>query len=400
LILAAFSMGSALAADDTENAGIVAALGLSAADGKTTLAAGAGKIEAELLSTDAVNLAGATIAGLVNRTLELKNNPGAQVIALLKDEPLDVSAVESVRANLAYLIIKMPDPDKGCALRVAPDPKAPGLTFESLFPKVALKDLPAAVATSTSVAAIETSVGERLLLAAVAINSHAVIKIGTDREDAVDWARPDFASATSPRAFSIPSDAQVDLSKSEIWGQYAQLVRANSDYERCKDSAADNGLWEQYSSYIKYLNAVPEKSTTSNLMAAIRLEAVFPKVSLIEHLRADAAKELPRPAWLQLRLFIENTGGTSFAKSSIWYTLGFPGAATVSSGLVVSFRLVEPSGNPILSGIVRCAEKPRNMRSVARNMRPIISSKEGCAYVATPIDDPSQSKLASTPPTS
>ena len=70
---------------------------------------------------------------------------------------------------------------------------------------------------------------------------------------------------------------------------------------------------------------------------------------------------------LILRTTIEQQGGTSITRSGILYTLGFPGAAQISAGLIASYRLVEPdTGQAKAAGFVLCVVKPVNIGRVAR----------------------------------
>ena len=95
-----------------------------------------------------------------------------------------------------------------------------------------------------------------------------------------------------------------------------------------------------------------------------------------------------------LRLAVEQTGGTAITRGNIWYTLGFPGAATVSSGLLTSYRLVDPgTGVTHSAGFVRCVIAPVSMGNVhlvvnqeAQNEfnRNKLRGKTYCSYIATP----------------
>jgi hypothetical protein len=252
------------------------------------------------------------------------------------------------------------------------------------------KDAVAAVATSTAIEKIDVSVGERALLATIVLNTGALTKQPPADKFPIDWNKPEFIDLvqgkerTKPN-FVIPGEAQVDLDTSKVWNNYVRLVNSLSVIEKCKDKDGMKGLASDITAYIAILNATGEKTPVSPLMTAIRMDAIVPGEYSV-FTKAVKNGEAPEKLYI-LRVYVENSGGTSFAKSSIWYTLGFPGAATVSSGLVVSFRLVDPaSASTLLTGIVRCAEKPRNMRSVARQSGggSAASSIEGCAYISTP----------------
>lgn len=85
----------ALAEDDTAKTGLIAALGIEAASGKTTIAGGAGAIEAGLLSSDAMLRAGAIIASITNEAAG-----GGNVLVVSRDQQVSLAMVRVVQDRI------------------------------------------------------------------------------------------------------------------------------------------------------------------------------------------------------------------------------------------------------------------------------------------------------------
>ena len=84
-----------------------------------------------------------------------------------------------------------------------------------------------------------------------------------------------------------------------------------------------------------------------------------------------------------LRVAAEQVGGTAISRSGVLYTLGFPGAAVISTGVLVSFRLVDPrSGEVVCIGIVRCAVPQTRFGRV----RDVVLRARGCDRMLVPLE--------------
>jgi hypothetical protein len=78
-----------------------------------------------------------------------------------------------------------------------------------------------------------------------------------------------------------------------------------------------------------------------------------------------------------LRIAIEQIGGTSIARSGVLYTFGWPNAATVSAGLLVSFRLIDPAKPGTMTvGEIRCLTPQVNIKKVRDMLRQDTKSAE------------------------
>ena len=91
---------------------------------------------------------------------------------------------------------------------------------------------------------------------------------------------------------------------------------------------------------------------------------------------------------LVLRVAVEQTGGTAITRSNIFYTLGWPGAATVSAGFLASFRLTDPvKGTALLAGFVRCAVTPTRFQDVrkivAADQQQLLEAAVSCSVITT-----------------
>ncbi len=83
--------------------------------------------------------------------------------------------------------------------------------------------------------------------------------------------------------------------------------------------------------------------------------------------RLPVAAQLPTTCHQSLALVLyaamEAHGGTSIARSNVWYTSGFSRAAVVTSGPKASFTLRNPAtGSILITGIVRCMTSPTSYR--------------------------------------
>lgn len=101
-----------------------------------------------------------------------------------------------------------------------------------------------------------------------------------------------------------------------------------------------------------------------SLLASEKAEPAFLAYARWESFAKDQPGHL---APYILNVTMDAHGGTSITRSNVWYSLGFPNAAVITSGLKASFALSDPeSGNILASGVVRCATRPENYRKVRK----------------------------------
>lgn len=356
----------ALAADDTEEVGLLAALGLSGADGKTTLGAGAGAIEASLLNSDSVNEAGAIVAGLVNN--ELGSSPNERVLVLTSAEIVNLANLRMMRSRLRQLSQHV------AGLRCQTGTIKLNVQMESVLSglptTVTLADVAGLLATSTTYAAVTITVSDRLLLNSLLLNAPLSVQSDQDDGGPATWQVPRWDRNAPGRhaVFVIPTESQGS-EDSSLYRDYHTLLNHLGPLRACPDKSDVKAALAIIDPYLTSLNAVSADNQVSALARAMQL---------------DTAISTERATTI-LRLAVEAQGGTTATRSSIWYTLGFPGAATVSSGMLISFRLINPvNGETRLAGMVRCAERPRNIRSVARIAHEGTVPGPRCTFVAGP----------------
>ncbi|MCJ2182723.1 hypothetical protein MTR62_08470 [Novosphingobium sp. 1949] len=346
--------------DEVEKVGIAAAFGLTAADGKTALGAGAGAIEAALLETDAINQAGAIIAALVK-----DHGATANILLLTSSETVNAATYFAVKRRLEAVSefvastkmckdpaakADIPGGDDKFAALLGKKLKLPGGTIVS--PSVA--DIIPAVATSTSFAPVSLSVEDRALTGAILLNKGAKLKVSakaSDRVGPVRWQSATFGpSETQAVAFRLPAEMQGDPRASALLQSYDRMLRGADALRHCAEDAKAKAAVSAADALAVSLNAVTDKAPVAPLALAVQQEGLYDSGGV-----------------KILRVSIEQSGGTSRTRSGLIYTFGVPGAAVVSAGLVVSFRLIDTAaGITSLAGVVRCGVAPRKMGSVAR----------------------------------
>ena len=360
--IAALSAASpGIAADDTTNAGIIAGLGLGAAGGKTTASGGSGAIEAGILGSDAVLQTGGIIAGITNEAAA-----GRPVLVLAQDESVNLNQPDVVFERLAAATALFNA--KCSATRVKPpaaeNPDAEPF-LKSLGPLLP-KDVIAATAVDTSISPITLSVADRMLIDAVLIRADATPVspvAGWSKAAPVLPARDGAKLAT----FVIPADVtMVRLKGSEVYRRYKALLDLSSKWRRdgCDTTEAKAALTTA-DALVTSLNAPGEKGAPSALVNAVQLEQARGTNTLV------------------LRVAVEQAGGTLLTRSGVIYSLGFPGAAVVSSGLLTSFRLSDPATGTIVAlGVVRCFLPPSRLRKVRDAVDDARSAPMSCSYQA------------------
>lgn len=383
----------ALADDDTEKVGLAAALGLTAADGKTTLGEGAGAIEAALLETDAINQAGAIIAALA------QTKRTGNILLVTKGEAINAAAYAAIKRRITALtgyMANTPCPPPPAAVRTNTKKKdknnnemngalpLDGSEEEEKDSKtrtgLSVADIVPALATSTSFSSIALTVEDRAILSAILLNRNAMLKSGATPSIPARWQAADLTAradsdVASNITFIIPSELQGDPANSQILNAYNNMLKEADSKRYC--SGRDEKVKAAISAveaYAQSLNAVADKAPVAPLSLAIQQEKLY---------QTSAPKIL--------RVSVEQSGGTSRTSSGIWYTLGFPNAAKVSAGLIVSFRLIDTrSGTTESAGIVRCALPYAGLRSIKHFAKPELETgeqgvpprKATCSYIA------------------
>jgi len=359
-------------ADDTTT-GVLAGLGLTAATGKTTLGDGAGGIEASVLGSDAFLQAGAVIAAIVNgETAKDQANGRRRVLLLAHDDAVNLNQPDVVLQQIAsvkrlYEAIHCP---------LIPKPSKDGSQNQMVELRTILKpsDVVGAAVTDTAISALKLTADDRMLISSVILNQASI-----DGLKVADWAMPKLPDPKHPTP--VPLSVAHQRSASTIYVLPADLVEAPLSGKVLDAYNELLGLEQKVG--CATAEATAAVKATDALITSLNTNAdkgiVTPLVSAIQN---EAIRS--NDAWL-LRVAIEQVGGTSITHSGVIYTLGFPGAVTVSSGLLVTFRLTDPSSGEIKAmGMVRCALPPTQLQA-AHDIVLKPGREMACSYQATAV---------------
>ena len=156
-----------------------------------------------------------------------------------------------------------------------------------------------------------------------------------------------FAKADND-GFAVLNERQaVDPGHNHAFDQLRKLQTWTDTNRKC-DSDSFKAMLSTIDQFVSSITAA-DKGTPAIVTAA--------------ELAPNGFNDLP----LILRVAIDDRGGTTVTRSSIWYSLGWPGAAVITSGLKVSFRLSDPrDGTNLTTGQVRCATRPISYRDVGK----------------------------------
>ena len=381
--LASMTLSGPAAAADDATTGVVAALGLAAGSGKTTLTGSAGATEASIIQAQAVNRTGWIIAQLV----EAAEAKAGTVFVLAKTDQPDLSAAESMQLNIDTLTANfqaLKDQKIACEAAKPGGGGAPGgppgaaALVET--PVGAAKDVAALIATDTSVAGLTISNDDRVIIDAILANADLDVEAqwaaaqkvpakgdAKGSETLYAIAPHGAVAAASKTSFIVPAESvHANLASSALYTSYKGLLGTASAARSCTDKS-HTGAVAAFDAFATKATTIGDKGAASPMTLAIEQEALSTDTGDV------------------LRVAVEQTGGTSITRSGVLYTLGLPNAATVTSGLVTSFRLVDPkSGKAKLSGFVRCISAPisfKKVKSAIDQNLPLVS----CSYLAAPV---------------
>lgn len=359
----------ALAENDAAKTGLIAALGIEAASGKTTIAGGAGAIEAGLLSSDAMLRAGAIIASITNEAAGSGN-----VLVMSRDQQVSLAMVRVVQDRIQAvrdLLGRTPCPPPPAP---PPPPKAgEQQTFIRITPSAVtpyLSDIAGAIATDTTIAPVAFTTDDRMLVNAVLMGRSEVRYRAAMAWQPVTGSEPKTSKPSTTASFIVPNEIADVTASSPIRTAYDGMQREANAKRGCSGDAV-KGAISAADALTNSLNAA-EKGAQSPLVTAMQLDGF-----------AAAYAKAGGPATYILRIAIEQTGGTAITRSGIIYTVGFPGASVVSAGVLVSFRLVMPqTGAIIRSGVVRCAVPQTRFGKVQRVVLDN-TDRAACSYRAS-----------------
>ncbi|HEV7288927.1 hypothetical protein [Sphingomonas sp.] len=360
----------AMAADDTEKTGIAAGIGVAAASGKTSLGDGAGAIEASLLNSDAVLKAGSAIREIAHA---LRTESTRPILIVSKGDTVDFSmglwvlqrmdelaargdrTLSGAKCVKEKVLIEETERKAGILKSTEGD----GTTKKFGF---ALSDITAALASDISVGAIKLTAEDRVLISAIQMGRgpdpvwRDVATIEKNKLQGI--ADPDFRTLGERQMINPASNpAFTKLARLQAWTD--QWRHCGSDEFKATVETIDKFVASVLSA---------EKGTPAILAAAEAANAVPTDMGITNF---GAMPYI-------LRVSIDDIGGTSVTRSNVWFSLGMPGAAVITSGLKVSFQLSDPSqGSNIATGMVRCATRPISYREVQAMLVTVESKGSG-----------------------
>lgn len=334
IIAFAATLGLAPAdAEDEEEIGILAALGLTAAEGNTEVSDKGSELEGWMLASGTLDKAATKIAKVRNDS----NQKDRKLILLSSNERFDLGAYFSATGNIEAATGKM----DGVAAICAP--------FQDRI----------GVRSVTEEAALAR--GNNLRIAQAVIGA---LKVDT-KITGFDIGTPDAAllnlvAGKLNSTARIPSDAigSVDP-KSPLVVSFKAMLVQRMDLERCAP---------------KLPTATPaEKKDKANVEAAAA-NAVAVEEALIAYDK-DAGTSLLNRALLAepylnkdfdvLRVKVEKGGGNLITRKNIFLQFGFPGALSVTAGTVVSYRYYTPStGSVLAAGMLVCRAAERSWHAI------------------------------------
>lgn len=298
------------AADD-EDVAILAALGLTAATGKTEVKDKGGELESYILSSYLLKSAATAI---------VKDVPAGQYALLAENDKYDLSKLAMVRTRILWLREKTDQATAACR-----GIQRPSITegVSTGFPSIA-QAVTGALKTDTTLSGIEVSIADQMLLNAIA--------------------------ARSPGSFVVPAEATgFDPAGSALAASLFGIAKDLADLPNKEKCLADADRKASYKALVDTVDAMlaPGKDGAPSL-----LESAL----MVEALSAQNLKVL--------RVKIIKAGGSVVNRSNIWTTLGANGL-TISGGLIATYRVVDPTNGSISkSGTVVCRTAARSMQQI------------------------------------
>lgn len=308
---------------DTATVALLSYLGLSAAEGKTTVGEKGGELEGYIQAASMLDLAGGAIRTKVRK--KFPDGAGGFVAVLADDETFKLTdyyiatnRLKLLTQQTDFLETVCPTPDKsdervGVAAEDGADGGGPKL-------KPGFEDLFGVLKTDTTITPVAISPGAQLLVDAISAES-----LGPKKP-----------------AWLLASEQTIPTAKSGLLDDFQDVLIKTKPYVR-KDCEAGTALFAAASA----MAAPGEKGAPSLLEKALLLEGT-------------AKKSLAGV----LRVRVEKAGGTLVTKQNIFTTLGFNGV-TMSGGLIVTYRLVNPrTGGVTTSGTLICTTKALGLKEI------------------------------------
>lgn len=297
----------------TDRARMEAAIPQSGAEGKATLAAGAGTIEAAMLVADAMRAAAAAIWERVGGNL-----PDGTIL-LSGNESLSTDAYAGFRAEAAGLEAQFAQA-LGRAL-------PPGLCSggEELAPAagLAVSAIAGMLKSDVEVAGVTTSLGASHLTRALMDKAGGRLRV------------PAFALSTTP---SDRNPVQIAL---------CRLRAARALADKAPPSPLVKAAAERYDAFFARITQ-PDGTGAAPLASILRQSMLAPAGARVLRVTADAE------------------GGSVLTRRNLWTALG-ASAVGVTGGVVASYVVSDPEdGRVLAAGTLRCGTNLAAIRDIHR----------------------------------
>jgi hypothetical protein len=306
----------------------ITSLGLPTYAGISKLNTGAGDMEAMLLTTPAVRLAGTMIAGKVQN---------GDVLLLTRDDAFDFGLVGSITAEIDGLTRQFE------ALGLQPPGPVRGPTIKLIPGAVAIISAIAGMARSeTEVTAASVPVSDSMLLTAVAGTLKTRARLPAAAIGTVDVA-PD--GANSPLLARLGNLATLDaLAHIKRDTLAASNGGKPSDDDKTAISAID-AVRKRYDTFFSRVASADAQGVVPIARAA-RLELLMQHISGV------------------LRVHVEKSGGSLTNTKNLGTFFGLD-PIRVTGGLVASYLLTRPSDGAVIEGgIVQCRTAMARLRKI------------------------------------
>jgi hypothetical protein len=302
--------------DDTETATLLAYLGLTAASGQNTVGEGAGGIEGHMLA--------AAMAMEAAEKIVKDDKLKGPVILLNGNETLSLGEFDQATRQIEFL---ESEKDRFAGQLGPTGCPVPAVKFSGLGDaeaQVKPSDLIGAFRTSSNFTPVSVTFGPQLF-------KNAML---AQKKDGLTWV--------------IPGDVQQPTGGQEL---AARFVRLREFWMPYADGKCDNEAVKKA--------AATQLARVDGLAASKDgAPSLLDRAALAESI-LSAGKDLK-----VLRVDVDRAGGTLVNSSNVFTTLGFPGV-TIRGGLVVSYRLTNPTnGQALSSGIINCRVPKKRLQTI------------------------------------
>jgi hypothetical protein len=317
-------------AKNAKDAAELAPLTALAGDGKTTLGAGAGAIEAWIRTSSALGEAGK----LISAKLQASAGDSAVTFLLLAGaEVLSFDIWQATTIEATYWKSHLKETLQAAPACVAAAPVAPPVDDRERSPGLAaLGALGSLFKSTTDIAGVTLDASDRVLTIATAM---ALVKDANAKYSVVLPASAILAKNDKGSLYSNISEARQTRHAAASMATCLTMKPGATPAD--KEAATKiTQVIAQFDLFYSGLTT-PDKDGNVKVVRALALDAVA------------AASDLR-----VVRVFVDKAGGTLVTKKNVWTAFGAP-PVTVSGGLVVSYVETSPdSGKVVSADLISC----------------------------------------------